>query len=100
MKKLIVARDEANIPFIITSAYRCADYNRSIGGAESSAHTYGRGVDIAAGSSRHRYTILKALMRAGFTRFGVYDKHIHVDDMDTLSHPSHPADVMWVGRSK
>jgi len=35
-----------NTPFIITSAYRCADLNKIIGGKENSQHLLGQAADI------------------------------------------------------
>lgn len=39
-------RDHFGAPITITSAHRCADYNRSVGGAVGSRHTKGQAADI------------------------------------------------------
>lgn len=94
MAKLITARERAGIPFSLTSAYRCPDYNRSdaVGGTEGSSHTIGRGVDIKCIGNRQRWTVLNALLSVGFNRIGIYEKHIHVDD-----DPTKDPDVVWYG---
>lgn len=88
--KLEIARQSAKIPFEITSGYRTIAHNNKVGGKSNSAHTRGRAVDIKATDSLQRLTILKALIAAGFNRFGIGSTFIHVDDDPTL-----PANVMW-----
>jgi len=79
LNKLDVAREIANIPFVINSAYRSKEHPLSIKNPTSS-HIKGLAVDIKANDSRTRYTIVKSLIKAGFTRIGVADTFIHVDD--------------------
>lgn len=74
------ARDLANIPFVITSAYRSKEKNAKIGGVANSSHIKGLAVDIRVNSSRERFNILKALIYVGFNRIGIADNFIHVDD--------------------
>jgi len=76
---LNAAREDAGIPFTITSGTRCETNNALSGGAPDSAHLNGWAVDIHAVSSRARYTILKALLDAGFTRIGIGSTFIHAD---------------------
>ena len=65
LKKLDEARLRADIPFVLTSAYR----------------TYGHeAVDIRATSSMERFKIIKALIEVGFNRIGIGKTFIHVDD--------------------
>lgn len=73
------AREIAGIPFIITSPYRCLEYNRSIGSKDTSTHVKGLAVDIKATDSRTRFLIIKALIEVGFTRIGQAETFIHVD---------------------
>jgi len=76
---LDIARDYAGIPFVITSGYRCEEHNLEIGGVSDSAHLEGRAADIKVEGSRHRFLILRSLLRVGLKRIGVYDTYIHVD---------------------
>jgi len=80
LSKLDKARELANIPFIINSAYRSVEQNKKIGGKPNSSHLKGLAVDIRVKDSRTRYIVLNALIRVGFNRIGVANAFIHVDD--------------------
>lgn len=82
LSKLYKARDLAGIPFTINSAYRCEVHNAAVGGKQQSAHLRGRAIDIDYTTPEQGFTILKALIDAGFTHIGInYDKtFIHADD--------------------
>ena len=88
------ARKMAGVAFPISSAFRDPDHNAAAGGADNSAHTQGKAVDIRCHDSRTRFLMKKALYGAGFRRIGQYDRHIHVDVDDSL-----PQDVEWTGKS-
>lgn len=90
IEKLNKARELAGIPFIITSGYRCEAHNRAVGGKSEGAHTSGHAVDIKADTSRPRFLIIDALIKAGFTRIGIAKTFIHVDD-----DPGKDQKVMW-----
>lgn len=79
MLSLDAARQIAGIPFVINSAYRTVDYEKSKGRDGTSAHTKGLAVDIACEGSRQRFIILDALRRAGFHRIGIGRAFLHVD---------------------
>ena len=82
LAKLDEAREYANIPFIINSAYRSPKHPLSIKNPTSS-HIKGLAVDISAKDSIDRFLILDALLAVGFSRIGVSDSFIHVDsDID------------------
>jgi zinc D-Ala-D-Ala carboxypeptidase len=82
LAKLDEAREYANIPFIINSAYRSPEHPLSIKNP-SSSHIKGLAVDISAKDSRTRFLILDALLAVGFNRIGIADTFIHVDsDLD------------------
>ena len=82
LAKLDEAREYANIPFIINSAYRSPEHSLSIKNP-SSSHIKGLAVDISAKDSRTRGLILDALRVVGFNRIGISDTFIHVDsDLD------------------
>jgi hypothetical protein len=82
LAKLDEAREYANIPFIINSAYRSQEHPLSIKNPTSS-HIKGLAVDIKANDSRQRFLILDALIAVGFNRIGIAGTFIHVDlDLD------------------
>lgn len=85
------ARETAKIPFILTSAYRCYEHNKDVGASKTSSHTNGYAVDIAADNSSERFTILISLINAGFTRIGIAEDFIHVDN-----DPKKPANMVWL----
>lgn len=90
LAKLDEAREFANIPFIINSAYRSPEHPESIKNPTSS-HIKGLAVDIKATNSRQRGLILDALRMVGFTRIGIAKTFIHVDwDFDKSQ------DVTWL----
>ena len=83
LAKLDKAREYANLPFIINSAYRSPEHNAKVGGKPGSSHIKGLAVDISAKDSRTRFLILDALFAVGFTRIGIAGSFIHVDsDID------------------
>ncbi len=89
--RLNKARVLAGMPFIVTSGYRCLEYNAEVGGISSSAHTRGYAADIECNGSRSRAKIVKACIGVGFDRIGIAKKFIHVD-VD----PDKPEMVYWV----
>jgi zinc D-Ala-D-Ala carboxypeptidase len=80
LAKLDKAREFANIPFPINSAYRNAEENAREGGKPNSSHLRGLAVDIRVNDSRTRYIVLNALISVGFNRIGIASSFIHVDD--------------------
>ena len=70
--------DGSDIPFIITSGYRCENHPESKKNPQSS-HIKGLAADILVKNSRERAVILGALLNAGFSRFGIGHNFIHVD---------------------
>lgn len=89
--KLNRAREIADIPFSLNSAFRCESHNKDVGGSCTSSHLVGCAVDIRCSDSRDRYLILNALMQVGFNRIGIAKTFIHVDDDLTK-----PSGVIWV----
>lgn len=84
--KLDKLRDELGFPFIITSGYRCPEYNNKISSTGlAGPHTTGRATDILA-NRLNAIKILSAAYDAGFKGFGVNQKgkgrFIHLDDID------------------
>ena len=70
--------DGSDIPFIITSGFRCENHPESKKNPHSS-HIKGLAADILVKNSRERAVILAALMNAGFSRFGIGHNFLHVD---------------------
>ena len=79
LAKLEQAREIAGIPFKVTSGYRTKEHNEEVGGVPNSSHLIGVAADIAVSSGSERYTILNALIKAGFKRIGVAKTFIHCD---------------------
>lgn len=80
------ARCISNVPYVITSGYRCRRHNATLPRASNnSAHLRGYAADVLVASDEERWLILKGLMLAGFTRLGVYGGHIHVDSDPSLT---------------
>lgn len=86
LQRLDLARSFSGIQYEITSDVRTDDIH--------SPHITGKAVDIRAHHSWVKFKIVRGLLKAGFTRIGVYDKHVHVD-----SDPQGPTEVLWIGES-
>lgn len=79
--KLEDLRKQIRRPIVVTSGFRCTDYNRKIGGSRSSKHLTGRAVDfsIAGFNSSEKYNVIKEIMDIGFNGIGIGKTFIHVD---------------------
>lgn len=85
------ARALAGVPFEITCGLRTPDQNAALAeSVKDSAHLTGNAVDLSCADSWERYNIIRGLILAGFTRIGIYARHIHADNSPTL-----PAKVCW-----
>lgn len=89
MAKYVLAREFAQIPFKVNSAYRTPEHNTKVGGVPNSAHTRGYAFDTST-RRKDEKAMIKAFLRAGFNRVGVYNTFIHVDD-----DPQKPKNVAW-----
>lgn len=87
---LDLAREIADIPFVLNSAYRSSAYDKSKGRSGTGAHTKGVAVDIRCNSDKNRYLIIDALRAVGFTRIGIGKTYIHVDADETKTQ-----NVIW-----
>jgi uncharacterized protein YcbK (DUF882 family) len=85
-----IIRQILNRPVVITSALRCAEYNKAIGGKPDSAHVKGLALDIYCPTSRERFELYDRL-RPLFNRIGIGKDFIHVDADESKSQ-----NVMWV----
>lgn len=92
--KLDMAREQAGVPFEITSGVRTTDQNLEAQGVTHSSHLAGLAVDLRCNNSLDRYHMVKALLDVGFKRLGIYDFHLHAD-LD----PNLPSEVIWTGVS-
>ena len=61
------ARGLAEVPFVVTSGYRCEEWNKKVGGVGESSHTKGLAVDIGVTGSSARFAILQALLTVGIS---------------------------------
>lgn len=85
MAKLDLLRDKCNFPLVITSGYRCPDYNAKVAGTgKSGPHTTGKAADIAIDRMK-AYHLLDYAMQLGFTGIGIDQKgngrFIHLDTL-------------------
>jgi len=92
LSRLINAREFSGVPYVINSGCRCEQHNKDVG-STSQNHVIGRAVDIKAKDSRTRFKILRGLIKAGFTRIGIHEHFIHVDNMEVEG--SSP-EVCWI----
>lgn len=93
IRKLDEAREIAKFPFVLNSAYRSVQYEKSKGRNGTSSHTKGLAVDLSCGSSFVRFHMLNALIKVGFRRIGVYPTFLHVDlDEEKVS-------AVWVDKN-
>lgn len=90
LRMLDEARALAGIPFVLSSAFRCARHNKAVGGVASSAHTSGHAADIKCTSSHERFRIISALLEAGARRIEAGPTWIHADN-----DPAKPQDVIF-----
>lgn len=91
---LDLARGKSGIPFTITSGKRNASDNKKTGGVEDSSHLSGKAVDLRCSEGTDRFKMVSTLLAVGFTRLGIYDKHVHCD-IDQ----SKDQNVIWIGIS-
>lgn len=90
LERLDHAREIAGIPFVVNSAYRSPEWEKSKGRSGNGAHTRGLAVDIRCNSSLDRWRIVFGAIAAGFPRIGVAKGFVHLD-IDT----SLPCPVLW-----
>lgn len=91
MDRFDMARQYAGIPFVINSAFRSHEWERSRGRSGTGSHTLGQALDIRATNDRTRGKVLLGLIRAGFTRIGIAKTYIHADDSQ-----KHTQEVVWL----
>ena len=79
--KLQELRDTLGFTLLITSGYRCATYNKKIGGALDSRHIYGDAADISTLglTGMQKIDLIKVARSLGFTGFGMHPAFQHLD---------------------
>lgn len=87
MERLVALREYLGFPFIITSAYRCAEYNQKVSTTGSNgSHTTGRAIDIAV-YGEQAYNLISHALQFQFHGIGVSQtgthrsRFIHLDDL-------------------
>jgi zinc D-Ala-D-Ala carboxypeptidase len=83
------ARRIADIPFSISSGYRCPKHDAAVGGKGN--HDTGKASDVKCDNSSDRIKMISAFLKAGFTRIGIAKTFIHVDTCEDK-----PQHVCWV----
>ena len=91
LSRLDHAREIAETPFKLSSAFRSIAHEKAMNRPGTSAHTTGHAVDIVCVTSSQRWRIVSALLQAGFTRIGIASTFIHADD-----DPAKPQNLIWL----
>jgi zinc D-Ala-D-Ala carboxypeptidase len=85
VKTLDQVRDELGFPLVITSGYRCPDWNEQVSSSgRSGPHTTGKAADVGVSYARARKFITLAVtefMGVGVKQHGV-GRFIHVDMLE------------------
>lgn len=78
--KLNSCRELVGHPFILNSAYRSSDWDKSKGRSGTGYHTKGRAVDIRCADGSIRASIVINAMCCGINGIGIAKNYIHLDD--------------------
>lgn len=97
MNSLILLRSDCGFPFVITSAYRCPEYNAKVSGTgRHGPHTTGKAVDIAIDRER-AFILLSKAFDYGFQGIGIKQhgngRFIHLDTCKDGEVGSRP--IIW-----
>lgn len=85
IQKLVLVQSYSGLILEITSGFRTPQKDKAVGGSGSGSHTRGLAVDILCTDSKQAFTLLNAIIQAGFVRFGYEAQHFHVDIDTSLS---------------
>lgn len=94
MQKLNAIRSELGRPMFATSGYRCAEYNKSIGGHRNSAHMHGKAVDIKRIDGAYTREVSDLASKYNMQGIEIGSGHTHLDEGDRN------VKVIWGGKSK
>lgn len=78
MQRLIAFRIAYGQPMVITSGFRCNNYNTKIKGTKHSQHLVGNAVDVSMADPLERYKIVALATLKGFS-LGIDGAFIHID---------------------
>lgn len=79
VKRLQFLRCELNHPIVVTSGYRCAEHNKTVGGATDSQHLYGTAADIRVDGIPPVEVARAAEKYFQDGGLGIYKNHVHID---------------------
>lgn len=79
LKELDTCRHIAGVPFVLLSAYRSSEHDKSKGRSGVGYHTSGRAVDVRCTNGEDRRAIIEGCLACGLS-FGVYPSFIHIDN--------------------
>ena len=77
-------REHFGKPVTVSSAYRCATHNKSVGGAAGSYHLYGQAADIIVKDTSPA-DVAKYAESIGVKGIGLYETFVHIDTRDNKS---------------
>lgn len=97
MAKIVALRRQLGFPFIVTSAYRCPEYNQQVAETGSDGpHTTGHAIDLSVSGLNAIRLLEAALSSHQFTGIGINQKgngrFIHLDDCQA---PDYPRPAIW-----
>ena len=90
-------RVKAGIPMYISSAFRCPEHNKAVGGKPMSVHQVGRAVDVGRiRNGRWRYPLVKIALECGVFRIGLAKSFVHIDNIRPNESMFHVAPTLWL----
>lgn len=82
LNRLGMLRVSYGMPMIITSAFRCNNYNMKLKNAsKNSQHLVGKAVDISVVEAEKRYKLIACAIQVGFS-VGIDGAFCHLDSRD------------------
>jgi len=79
LTKLESLRNVYNQTMVITSGFRCNNWNQKCKGSPNSQHTVGKAVDILVTDAGKRYKLVEMALTLGFKGIGIDGCFVHVD---------------------
>jgi uncharacterized protein YcbK (DUF882 family) len=97
VEELDQLRHELGFPLIVSSGYRCPEYNKQVAHTgEKGPHTTGRAVDLSV-AREQAYKVIRLATEKGFTGIGVSQKgesrFLHLDNLPNA--PGQPRPTIW-----
>jgi hypothetical protein len=94
LQMLDEARSLAELKFKVLKGFVCYGCRGKINELEHSSHLIGRAAVIQCKHSYKRYRIIAALLEAGFTRIGIHNQYIYVDNDDMKADSIFPFQII------